>query len=313
MPPTEFSIFGLTFHIYGLIVGLSLLLGATLAEKILKRAGYISSNFWQLTMIALLGGLIGARAWHVVTDWQLYVNNWVASLYLWQGGLSILGAVVGGLIAVVIYDRWRSRRLHEKVQDAVKNSGTLKSKLPLLVFFDAVAIALPFAHALGRLANWVNQELFGPPTNLPWGIPIQLEFRPIEYLSYTHFHPLFLYEMLLNLLIGGCLLAIYLKNYQLKKTSAHVMSIPTISGQCDKVGAQINLRKANKFLQKFKLGSGNYLLTYLLFYSTVRFGLDFIRIEKSVILGELLGFNQLILLGVMITSLVQLKRQLVKS
>ena len=324
MPPTEFSIFGLTFHLYGLIVGLSLLLGVTLAEKILKRVGYTDSNFWQLTMIALLGGLIGARAWHVMTDWQLYVNNWVASWYVWQGGLSILGAVVGGLIAVVIYDHWQSRQLHKKAQTSRKNSSILKQNFPLLVFFDAAAIALPFAQALGRLANWVNQELFGPPTNLPWGILIQVEFRPIEYLSSTHFHPLFLYEMLLNLLIGGFLLAIYFKNYQLPKTptperlkqtqirkQVQDSSLYTLN-QLDRVKVRTYLKKAHQVVQKFKLGSGNYLLAYLLFYSGVRFGLDFIRIEKSVILGGLLGLNQLVLLGVMIVALVQLKRNLAK-
>jgi len=291
MPPTELSIFGLTFHLYGLIVGLSLLLGVTLAEKILDWSGYTNTDFWKLSITALVGGLIGARLWHVMTDWQLYTDNWVASLYVWNGGLSILGAVVGGLVAVTIYDRWRVRRVNIKAVQSIKSSGSIKSNLPLLVFLDAAAIALPFAHAVGRLANWVNQELFGPPTNLPWGIPIQVEFRPVDYMTFTHFHPLFLYEMFLNLLIGGFLLAIYFKSYRSKS---------------------IEKSKSSLF-QKFKLGSGNYLLTYLLMYSAVRFGLDFMRIEKSVIFGGLLGFNQLILLGVMIASLVLLKRNLPKS
>ena len=282
-PPTEFDIFGLTFHFYGLIVGLSLLFGLTLAEKIIYRSGFRQTDFWQLAIFTLLGGLIGARVWHVMTDWQLYIHSWVSSLYVWNGGLSILGAVVGGLCFVAIYDRWRSRSHGSKL------SNLSRSKLPLLVFLDAVAIALPFAHAVGRLANWVNQELFGPPTNLPWGIPIQVENRPHEFLTYTHFHPLFLYELVLNLVIGCLLLTIYLNCNERK-----------------------SIGQPNSLREKFQLGSGNYLLTYLLFYSLVRFGLDFMRIEKSMIFGGWLGFNQLVLLVIFISTLIILRKNMGK-
>lgn len=259
--PQEISLFGVSLHTYGLIVGLSLVVGLTFSEKIVMRAGYTSRQFWQLAGVAVVGGLIGARLWHVMTDWPLYVSDPVAAFYIWNGGLSIIGAVVGGIVAVSL----------------------VRSRLPHLVFFDAVSIVLPFSQAIGRLANWVNQELFGLPSTLPWAITIDKANRPVGFTEFATFHPLFLYEALLMVGVGCLLWWLYKQALQTRSTK-----------QSKLMGAG--------WASSFTLGSGRLLALYIFLYSLIRFILDFLRIEKAQlpILG--LGINQVVLFVLMVAS-----------
>jgi prolipoprotein diacylglyceryl transferase len=124
-------------------------------------------------------GIIGARIYHVCTDYQLYTDDPLRAFAIWDGGLGIWGGIAGGVIAGLVVARKRG--------------------LPLLSLMDMVAPALALAQAIGRLGNYFNQELFGRPTTLPWALEIDAQHRPSGYEAATTFHPTFLYESLWNL------------------------------------------------------------------------------------------------------------------
>jgi prolipoprotein diacylglyceryl transferase len=140
---------------------------------------------------AVLLGIIGARIYHVLTSPQAYFGkngDLVHVLYVWNGGLGIWGAVAGGALGV-----WLACR---------------RAGVPFLLFSDAAAPGLIFAQAIGRWGNYFNQELFGRPTTLPWGLKIDPAHRPIGYEQYATFHPTFLYESVWCVLVGVTLLVI---------------------------------------------------------------------------------------------------------
>jgi phosphatidylglycerol---prolipoprotein diacylglyceryl transferase len=154
-------------------------------------AVYITDRRWQarggkagqiadVALWAVPAGIIGARLYHILTDWTTYFGDgglgFVAALKIWQGGLGIWGAVAGGALGA-----WYACRRY----------GFL---LPPLG--DALAPGLAVAQAIGRWGNWFNQELFGEPTTLPWGLKIDPNFRPAGYEQFATFHPTFLYESL---------------------------------------------------------------------------------------------------------------------
>lgn len=131
-------------------------------------------------------GIVGARLYHVMTDFHTYFGQdglgFVAALKIWQGGLGIWGGVAGGALGAWI---------------ACRRKGVL---LPPLA--DAIAPGVAFAQAIGRWGNWFNQELFGSPTTLPWGLQIDPAHRPAGYEQFATFHPTFLYESLWCLGVG---------------------------------------------------------------------------------------------------------------
>lgn len=166
-----------SLNYYGLLIGLAVVLALEITERALKKYSPKTLDSFSLqstAMITILGGLIGARLWHIVTDFHLYQTNIKSALYIWNGGLSILGALGGGVLALWW---WLKKTQH-------------LSKLTALL--DALAISLPFAQAVGRFGNYFNQELFGIETNLPWAIEISGVSR----------HPLFAYELILMLILG---------------------------------------------------------------------------------------------------------------
>jgi prolipoprotein diacylglyceryl transferase len=131
-------------------------------------------------------GVVGARLYHVATDYERYEDDLVRILQIWKGGLSIWGALGGGVLGFFLYAR--------------------RNRLPLPDLLDCVAPGLAAAQAIGRLGNWFNQELFGKPTDLPWGLEIAPEHRPAGYIQDETFHPAFLYEALWNVGVVAALL-----------------------------------------------------------------------------------------------------------
>jgi len=125
-------------------------------------------------------GIVGGRIYHVLSDWQIYFGpdgrGFVAALRIWDGGLGIWGAVAFGALGA-----WIATRRHH---------------VPLPPVADAIAPGIALAQAIGRWGNWFNQELFGRPTDLPWGLEIAEANRPNGYEQYATFHPTFLYESL---------------------------------------------------------------------------------------------------------------------
>ncbi len=157
--------------------------------------------------IAVPFGLLGARIYHVVTSPAPYLDDPIRALYVWQGGLGIPGGVLGGVLAGLVVCRRRGIR-----------PGALA---------DAIAPGVALAQAIGRFGNWFNQELFGRPTTLPWGLEIDPAHRPARYADVETFHPTFLYESLWDVgvalvvlwadrrwrLSGGRAFALYLALY----------------------------------------------------------------------------------------------------
>lgn len=136
-------------------------------------------------------GIIGGRLYHVLSDWQIYFGpdgrGFVAALRIWDGGLGIWGAVALGALGAWI--------------------GARRQGVPLPPIGDAIAPGIALAQAIGRWGNWFNQELFGRPTDLPWGLEIAVENRPAGYEDFATFHPTFLYESLW--LVGVALVVIW--------------------------------------------------------------------------------------------------------
>jgi len=157
-------------------------LGAFLVDWQARRRGLNHELVWDGLIWVLIGGIVGARLWHVFTPppsmaaqgftTYYYLTHPLALINTRLGGLGVPGAVIGGLLAMYLFSR--------------------RKKLNFLVWADMVAPALALGQAIGRWGNFVNQELYGKPTDLPWGIYIEAEGGK--------FHPLFLYESIYNLL-----------------------------------------------------------------------------------------------------------------
>ena len=168
---------------YGLTIAIGALLAVWVSSRRYEAAGGDPVMIHRMATWAIPAGIIVARLYHVATDFNRFQGNWDEIPKLWKGGLGIWGAVAAG--ALVAW--WVVRRENGDVA----------------AMFDATAVGIPIAQAVGRLGNWFNQELFGRPTTLPWGLRIDSENRPLEYADSPTFHPTFLYEALWNLGVAG--------------------------------------------------------------------------------------------------------------
>ena len=176
------------FHMYGIILAIGVLVGVYVAEHRWRRRGYPKDGIYDISFWVVIWGVIGARLYHVVTDYQRFEDDPWRAFQIWRGGLGIWGAVIGGAIAVIVI--------------------TYRRKLPTLVVMDCMAPGIVLAQAIGRWGNYFNQELFGKPTTLPWGLEIAPQNRPTGYLQSSTFQPTFLYESLACLAIAGILLLV---------------------------------------------------------------------------------------------------------
>lgn len=238
--PISFSVLGLTFHLYGFILGVAMVVAAQISEKIYSKTPTQKLMFWDAAVWIIVSGIIGARIWHVCTDWHLYQNNLIGILLVWRGGLSILGALIGGVIGIFVVTR---------------------ASLGRLKFFqlsDALVIGVSFGQAIGRLGNWINQELYGRPTQLPWKIHIDESYRLPGFENQAYYHPLFAYELIAMIIVGSLLWKLSEKN------------------------------------RLYRIGTGMATYTYLALYGWLRFFLEFLRLDKAVNEQTGLGINQVI-------------------
>jgi prolipoprotein diacylglyceryl transferase len=157
------------------------LLAGWIAKRELHRRGYPSDRVYTVAYWCVPAGIIGARLYHVATDWDRFSGHLARIPLVWQGGLGLPGVIVGGAIGAYI--------------------GARRAHVPPLVMFDCIAPGLIAAQALGRWGNYFNQELFGGPTSLPWGLEIAPANRPARYANSPTFHPTFLYESIWDLLV----------------------------------------------------------------------------------------------------------------
>lgn len=172
---------------YALCILAGIVVAVWLGNKRWAQRGGQAGFVTDAALWAVPFGIVGARMYHVATDFPTYFGEnglgFVAALKVWQGGLGIWGAVLGGALGAWI---------------ACRRAGVL---LPPLA--DAIAPGIAIAQALGRWGNWFNQELFGSPTTLPWGLQIDEVHRPTGYEQFATFHPTFLYESLWCLLVAA--------------------------------------------------------------------------------------------------------------
>ena len=222
-----FRVGAFTITWYSIIIIIATLAGIYVAMKEAKRRGENPDDVLTMIVIALPLSVIGARLYHVVSSWAFYSQNPRLIFAIWEtgGGLGIYGVIIGGLIALIIFQKhW---------------------KKDILVWMDIIAPSLILGQAIGRWGNYFNQELYGYPTDLPWGITIDPQHRLPGYEAYTTFHPLFLYESLLNLM--GFFLLMFIA------------------------------RRMGR-----KLPKGDIMLLYAMYYSVVRFFLEGLRIKSEV-------------------------------
>lgn len=179
----------MTIHLYGFILGLAVVAALTALEHVLKRERWLSEqrtfSWGSLAVVGL--GIVGARLYHVVTDWPLYADQWWTALAVWRGGLGMYGAMIGGFAAL-----WGWHHF-------------VRPPRSLLAWADAAALGLPLAQALGRWGNLVNHELYGRPSSAPWALAVPAPYRLPGYENSTHFHPLFLYESVALALVWAAL------------------------------------------------------------------------------------------------------------
>lgn len=171
---------------YALFIIAGILVAVFVGDRRWRARGGAEGQIADIALWAVPFGIVGARLYHVATDWTTYFGpdgtGLVAALRIWQGGLGIWGAIAGGAVGAWI---------------AVKRKGLL---LPPLA--DAIAPGIALAQAIGRWGNYFNQELFGRPTTVPWALEIDTLNRPDGYEAFETFHPTFLYESLWCILVA---------------------------------------------------------------------------------------------------------------
>jgi prolipoprotein diacylglyceryl transferase len=181
---------------YGVVIALGVYVAIRWARARYVARGGNPSDITDMAIWCVPAGLVGARLYHVITDWQLFEGRWFDTVKIWQGGLGIWGAVAGGTLAGLVVAQ---RRGFDKA-----------------LLFDVIAPVIPLAQAIGRFGNWFNQELFGRPTDVPWGLEIDINHRPPGYEQFDTFHPTFLYESLWNLTVVAILLFVE-RRFELRK------------------------------------------------------------------------------------------------
>lgn len=190
--PVLIKIGPITVYWYGFLIVIGAMLAAWTSARIAEREGQDPEHVWNALILCLLFGVLGARLYHVISSWEYYVQHPGEIIGFNMAGFGIYGAILGGMLGLYIYTRW--------------------NKLRFLRWADYAIVGVPLAQAIGRWGNFFNQELYGYPTNLPWGIYIDPAHRLPGFEAYERFHPTFFYEFLWNLLTFGVLLWISLRH-----------------------------------------------------------------------------------------------------
>ena len=175
-------------HAYGLMYVVALGVAIAITVRRWEAGGGRRELVYEVAMWGFPAGIVGGRLYGDITSWNLVPHTWRGPFAVWQGGLGIWGGVLAGTLAGL----WVLRRRGADIP----------------AFMDAVAPALLVAQAIGRVGNYFNQELFGGPTSLPWGLQIDAAHRPAGYEEYSTFQPTFLYELIWDLVLARVLVAL---------------------------------------------------------------------------------------------------------
>ena len=213
---------------YGVFIALAIVTGFVITYNYSKKKQMSTEHVFNLLFLIVVFGVIGGRIGHIIGDLGYYSDNPSELYKIWHGGLAIHGVLLASIFVVYVYSRIQ--------------------RLSFWLLTDSIVFSLPLMQAIGRWGNYFNQELYGLPTDVSWGIPIEAGRRVAAYATEQYFHPLFLYESMLMLLVFICL----------------VIIVPSV-----------------------KLKTGALTLLYFLIFPVIRFSLDFFRIEMLSI-GPLL-------------------------
>lgn len=250
---TGFSIGPLTIRYYGIIIMVGIIAATALSYFLAKKRGRDPEVILDSLTWIVVGGVIGARIWHILTPsaslvaqgitTQYYLTHPMAAIAIWRGGLGIPGAVAGGALAFLIYAN--------------------KKKISFWAWADIFAPGVALGQAIGRWGNFINQEVYGRPSTLPWAITIDPVNRLPEFQEYATYHPLFLYESIFNFLNMGILIWV-----------------------------------GRKYQDKLK--DGDIFLMYLISYPIYRFFMEYLRLDNSYVGG--INANQAMMLVVAVLS-----------
>lgn len=177
---------------YGIMIVTGIICAYFLAIKLAKKRGIEARHIEDMSLWLIVSGVVGARLYYVLFSLPYFIEHPGSILQIWQGGLAIHGALIGGAIAFFVYCK--------------------KHKISWLQFADVLIPGIAVGQAIGRWGNFFNSEAFGGPTNLPWKLFIPPELRPVEFASVEFFHPTFLYESLWNLLVFALLMIVFRKH-----------------------------------------------------------------------------------------------------
>lgn len=181
---------------YGLLMASAVLIGVNLSRYLARSRGVKPELIESLLIWLVIAAIPCARLYYVLFEWRQYAQNPLLIFQVWKGGIAIHGAILGGLVAAVIFARLK--------------------RVSFWQLADIVAPSLILGQAIGRWGNFFNSEAFGSPTNLPWKLYIPLERRPLGYEQFAYFHPTFLYESLWNLMVFGLILALFFRVIKIK-------------------------------------------------------------------------------------------------
>ena len=226
---------------YALCIIAGIIAALIIATRRWQARGGTADSMELMVVVGVPFGIVGARLYHVITDYQLYFGPGrqpLNALKIWEGGLGVWGAIAFGILGGYLVARRR--------------------RIAFPAVLDAIAPAILVAQAIGRLGNWFNQELFGRPTTLPWGLEIAAQYRPAGYTQFATFHPTFLYEMLWNL--AAAVLLVWLD-------------------------------------RRFRLGHGKVFALYVMLYCAGRFWIEALRIDTVNEIGGFRLNNYTALIG----------------
>jgi phosphatidylglycerol:prolipoprotein diacylglycerol transferase len=189
--PVAISIFGISIRWYALFILTGIVVSILVIQELARRRGMDAEFVLDVAPWVVFAAIIGARLYYLALKWRYYSDHPEQAINIRLGGLTIHGALAAGIIVFAIFC-WRSGQR-------------------FLAWADLVIAAVPIGQSIGRWGNWANQEAFGTPTTLPWAVHIDPDRRPPGYEQYSTFHPTFLYEGIIDILIAAILIWIVLR------------------------------------------------------------------------------------------------------
>jgi phosphatidylglycerol:prolipoprotein diacylglycerol transferase len=175
-----------------MLIASAVVIGTLLAQKLAKKRGIDPDIVGNLVIWLVVGAIPCARLYYVLFEWQRFQNQpWYKAFAIWEGGIAIHGAIIGGAIVTIIFCQ--------------------RQKISAWLMADIVMPALILGQAIGRWGNFFNSEAFGRPTDLPWKLFIPVDRRPPEFASESYFHPTFLYESLWNVGVFAILMFLFFR------------------------------------------------------------------------------------------------------